>query len=48
VLDAWVYSQLLSSDPRDLSQRVAMLQRRPVGGRNYADYVFDEADLAKR
>ena len=47
-LDSWVFCQMLSSDPRDLSQRVARMQQQPVGNDVYVDYIFDEADLARR
>ena len=49
-IDAWVYTQVLSSDSRAgrLSERVRHLQRKPAADGGPTDYVFDEQDLRKR
>ena len=45
-IDEWVYTQVLTSDRRHLSLRVAMFQQRPTAVEGVLEpYVFDEHDL---
>lgn len=44
-IDEWVYTQILTSDQRHLSLRVAMFQQKPTADGGLEPYIFSERDL---
>jgi hypothetical protein len=46
-IDAWVYCQLLSSDSKAVSARVADWQQEPNGSGGLTPYTLDPSDLVR-
>ncbi len=44
-LDEWVYTQILTSDSRHVSMRVALFQQKPLPDGTLIPYLFDDRDL---